>query len=289
MKTSTKPLFVGLVTACVLLGALAFATGAKRHAPKPAECPPPSAPAVEPAPVYVEPTAEQRAQYLAAYGWMVGQQAGFEMGFSEDEINSIVAGIRSAAEGKDAPDNMKELFPKMQEYLGNKEDSYRKQMEAKMEEDAQVHLKEGAEFLAGVATQEGVQKTDKGLYYKIEVPGNDKHPTDQDAVTLHYTGKLIDGTVFDSSLDRDEPVDLPLFGVIEGFKDGVELLGEGGKATLYIPAALAYGNRAAGPIPPGSTLVFEVNLIKVHPAPAPGSSETPDNAEAAENTEPNAH
>jgi hypothetical protein len=65
--------------------------------------PPPSAPAVEPAPVYVEPTAEQRAQYLAAYGWMVGQQAGFEMGFSEDEINSIVAGIRSAAEGKDAP------------------------------------------------------------------------------------------------------------------------------------------------------------------------------------------
>ncbi len=288
MKTSSKPLFVGLVTACVLLGALAFATGAKRQAPKPSECTPPATPAVT-EPVYVEPTAEQKAQYLAAYGWMVGQQAGFEMGFSEDEINSIVAGIRSAAEGKDAPDNMKELFPKMQEYLGNKEDTYRKQMEEQMDQQAQIHLKEGADFLAGIASEEGILKTDKGLYYKIEVPGNDKHPSDKDAVTLHYTGKLIDGTVFDSSLDRDEPVNLPLFGVIEGFKDGVELLGEGGKATLYIPAELAYGNRAAGPIPPGSTLIFEVNLIAVHPAPVPDAREVSDSAEASENTEPSAH
>ncbi len=213
-------------------------------------------------------TNEEITASLEAYGWMVGQQAGFEMDFTGEEKAAILRGIENAAQGNPAPVEMKALFPKMQEYLSAKEQAYRAKMTVKMAEEAKSNELKGEEFLAGVATQEGVQKTESGLYYKVENAGAGASPSASDMVTLHYTGKLIDGTVFDSSVERGAPIDLPLFGVIPGFSEGLQLLKEGGKATLYIPASLAYGDQAAGPIPAGSTLIFEVELLKILPKAA---------------------
>ena len=89
-------------------------------------------------------------------------------------------------------------------------------------------------------------------------------PKDNSTVKVHYTGKLIDGTVFDSSVDRGEPADFPVTQVIPGFSEGLKMMNKGSKYVLYIPASLGYGNNEAGNIPAGSTLVFEVEMIEVN-------------------------
>jgi len=210
-----------------------------------------------------EPTAEQKQAYLEAYGWMVGQQAGFEMNFTDEEVEAIMTGLRRSAAGEGAPEDMKEIFVGMQSYLAGKEDAYRAKLEAKMAEEAKENIAAGETFFKELAQKENVKSTESGLYYTIEESGNDTKPSEDAMVLVHYTGKLIDGEVFDSSVERGQPVEFPIGGVIPGFSEGLQLLGEGGKATLYIPYNLGYGEMAAGPIPAGSTLIFEVELIKV--------------------------
>jgi len=124
---------------------------------------------------------------------------------------------------------------------------------------------EGARFLEENKSKEGVVETESGLQYKIEVEGEGLTPGEKDTVTVHYEGKLLDGTTFDSSYERGEPVEFPLGNVIKGWTEGMQYLKEGGKATLYIPAALGYGERGNQAIPGNSVLVFEVELIKVKP------------------------
>lgn len=101
------------------------------------------------------------------------------------------------------------------------------------------------------------------MQYQIVQEGTGKQPKATDKVTVHYTGKLLDGTVFDSSVQRGEPIEFGLNQVIPGWTEGVQLMKEGGKIILYIPSELGYGDRDMGQIPPGSTLIFEVELIKV--------------------------
>ncbi|MBQ5803884.1 MAG: FKBP-type peptidyl-prolyl cis-trans isomerase [Bacteroidales bacterium] len=133
---------------------------------------------------------------------------------------------------------------------------------SKMKEEEQ------AEFLAENGTKDGVNTTESGLQYKIEVPGNNEiMASPEDTVEVHYTGTLLDGTVFDSSVERGESVKFPLNAVIKGWTEGMQLVGEGGKIKLWIPYELGYGPRAMGPNLPGySTLVFDVELIKVYKA-----------------------
>lgn len=124
--------------------------------------------------------------------------------------------------------------------------------------------KAGDDFLADNAKKEGVKVTPSGLQYKIIAEGTGKSPLPENTVVVHYRGKLIDGTVFDESYKRGEPATFPLNQVIKGWTEGLQLLKEGGKAELYIPAELGYGDRGAGQlIPPGAALIFEVELIKV--------------------------
>lgn len=127
---------------------------------------------------------------------------------------------------------------------------------------------EQAKFLAENGTKDGVNTTESGLQYKIEVPGNNEiMASPEDTVEVHYTGTLLDGTVFDSSVERGESVKFPLNAVIKGWTEGMQLIGEGGKIKLWIPYELGYGPRAMGPNLPGySTLVFDVELIKVYKA-----------------------
>jgi len=144
------------------------------------------------------------------------------------------------------------------------------QQEAAMREQAEAAARaevakaEGIKFLAENKKRAGVKTTPTGLQYEVIVEGTGKQPTAASKVTVHYTGTLLDGTVFDSSVERGEPIEFPLRSVIAGWTEGLQLMREGGKAKLFIPSELAYGDQQVGPIiAPGSTLIFEVELIKV--------------------------
>jgi len=129
---------------------------------------------------------------------------------------------------------------------------------------AQSALEKGKAFLAENATKPGVQQTPSGLQYKILSPGEGKSPKATDTVLVNYRGTLLDGTEFDSSYKRNEPIEFPLNRVIPGWTEGVQLIKEGGKVQLFIPSNLAYGSRGAGGvIGPDETLIFEVELLKV--------------------------
>ena len=123
----------------------------------------------------------------------------------------------------------------------------------------------GAAFLAENAKKPGVVKLPSGLQYQVIVAGQDTtKPTLKSKVKVHYHGTLIDGSVFDSSVQRGEPISFPLNGVIKGWQDGLQLMTLGSKWKFFIPSELAYGERSAGPmIGPGSTLIFEVELLGI--------------------------
>jgi peptidylprolyl isomerase len=120
----------------------------------------------------------------------------------------------------------------------------------------------GKAFLDKNKDEEGVKTTSSGLQYKVLEQGTgSEHPSAKSNVTVHYHGTLLDGTVFDSSVDRGQSISFGLNQVIPGWTEGVQLMVVGEKTRFYIPSNLAYGNRAAGAIKPGSTLIFDVELI----------------------------
>jgi len=140
-----------------------------------------------------------------------------------------------------------------------------KSMSAAAERKNAGAKKAGEDFLAQNKSKTGVTTTTSGLQYKVLKAGTGKMPSASSQVTVHYTGKLIDGTVFDSSVERNEPATFPVNGVIQGWVEALQLMKEGDKWELYIPSQLGYGERGAGQqIPPFSTLIFEVELIKVN-------------------------
>jgi FKBP-type peptidyl-prolyl cis-trans isomerase FkpA len=133
-----------------------------------------------------------------------------------------------------------------------------------MAQDASSNLAKGRAFLKENASKPGVKTTSSGLQYLVLEEGKGKSPKATDTVLVHYKGNLLDGTEFDSSYKRNEPISFPLNGVIPGWTEGVQLMKEGGKIRLFIPSNLAYGSRGAGGIiPPDSTLVFDIELLKV--------------------------
>ena len=146
--------------------------------------------------------------------------------------------------------------------------AYFQQMEEKMQkenaEKGKKALEEGRVFLENNGKRPEVTTTKSGLQYEILKEGNGKHPKATDKVRCHYEGTLIDGTVFDSSYQRNEPAVFGLNQVITGWTEGVQLMGEGAKYRFYIPYLLAYGEGGAGAsIPPYSTLIFDVELLEV--------------------------
>ena len=131
--------------------------------------------------------------------------------------------------------------------------------------NAEENRRLGSEFLAKNAQNEGVKTTASGLQYLVLQAGTGEvHPKAKDKVTVHYHGTLIDGTVFDSSVQRGEPIAFGLNQVIKGWTEGVQLMVVGEKTRFFIPSELAYGNRSAGAISPGSTLIFDVELLGIN-------------------------
>jgi len=139
----------------------------------------------------------------------------------------------------------------------------RKQMQEKLKAQGEANKKEGDAFLAANKTKEGVVTLPSGLQYKILQAGTGPKPTSSDSVTVNYRGTFINGTEFDSSYKRGQPATFPVTGVIKGWTEALQLMPVGSKWQLFIPSDLAYGERGPGDIGPNSTLIFEVELLKI--------------------------
>lgn len=134
----------------------------------------------------------------------------------------------------------------------------------KAKQQAGINAQIGADYLAANAKVEGVVETTSGLQYKIVQKGKSENtPSLTSIVNVHYHGTLIDGTVFDSSVERKTPISFGLHQVIKGWTEGLQLMSPGDKYTLYVPHQLAYGEKRVGSIPPASVLIFEVELLAI--------------------------
>ncbi|HLS83878.1 MAG TPA: FKBP-type peptidyl-prolyl cis-trans isomerase [Arenimonas sp.] len=147
------------------------------------------------------------------------------------------------------------------------QDAYTAKLQARQAAEfaarAARNLEEGNAFLEGNKERKGVRVTDSGLQYRVERAGSGPRPAREDVVRVHYRGELLDGTEFDDSYDRGEPIEFGLTQVIPGWAEGVSLMPVGSKYTFWIPAPLAYGESGQGPIPPNATLKFEVELLDI--------------------------
>jgi len=171
----------------------------------------------------------------------------------EAEWDFVKLGISDAFAGKNqfSMEQMQDAFKKLEEIVA---------------ENQKLKSADQREFLKKNKTADGVIETSSGLQYKIITLGTGAKPTVTDNVEVHYHGTLIDGTVFDSSVERGESITFPLNGVIKGWTEGVQLMPIGSKFIFYIPSELGYGEHGAGSvIQPGATLIFEVELLDINP------------------------
>lgn len=145
----------------------------------------------------------------------------------------------------------------------------------KATEDAAKNEKEGEDYLVKNKSNPNVKTTESGLQYEVLKEGDGPSPKATDVVKVHYTGTLISGKKFDSSVDRGQPIEFPVNGVIPGWTEALQLMKTGAKYKLFIPSKLAYGPRGNGEIPPNSVLIFEVELLEVKPQPAAAPEEAP--------------
>ena len=175
-------------------------------------------------------------------------------GIQELNVDDFAAAVRSVYDGSKPEMTIDEAKQVVTEFFTELE---KRQVE--------MNREVGKRFLEENAKKEGVKVTASGLQYKIVKEGNGIHPSANDKVTVHYTGRLIDGTVFDSSVERGMPATFGVTQVIPGWVEALQMMREGDEWQLYIPSELAYGpNGAGGVIGPDATLIFDVQLIKVN-------------------------
>lgn len=198
-----------------------------------------------------EPRSEdQKALY--ALGLVLSQNlASFNL--TEAELEMVQAGLSDGILNKPRKVALETYGPKLKELQASRASAA-----------AAVEKKAGQAFLVKAAAEKGATRTPSGLVITTIKPGTGPSPTATDKVKVHYQGTLTDGTVFDSSVQRGEPITFPLNGVIKCWTEGVSMMKVGGKSRLVCPAELAYGDRGAGgKIKPGATLVFEVELLEI--------------------------
>jgi len=194
----------------------------------------------------------ESAKTLYALGLVMSQNLR-PLKLSAVDLASVQQGIADGVLGRPAKVDLQTYGPKIRE-LAN----------ARMSSGAEGEKKAGAAFLAKEAAESGAVKQPTGFLYKEIKAGTGATPTATDKVKVHYRGTLMDGTVFDSSIDRGEPVTFPLNGVIPCWTQGLQLMKTGGKARLVCPSELAYGDQGRPPtIKGGATLVFEVELLSI--------------------------
>ena len=202
-----------------------------------------------------------------AYGMAMGKQTVGMIEQMKNDVDFCLSKdiIISSMMTQLANDTANMLFTENQlaEVYSRTNNILREAMQKKKEAEMEKNKNASAEFLAKMAQEPGVTKTESGLLYKVDRLGNGEKPEITSLVQVHYVGKLMDGTEFDSSYKRDKPADFSLQGLIKGWQEGICLMPVGSKFTFYIPYELGYGEHGQGPIPPASTLIFEVELLEV--------------------------
>ncbi len=196
-------------------------------------------------------TVEQRV----SYGVALNMGANLARQGLEIDLGAFVVGLQDGLGGHPprVPEaDLRAAFETAQE-----------RMEAAAADRSGKQAEAGLAFLTENKAREGVVETASGLQYEVLRAGAGVRPTASQTVEVHYHGTLVDGTVFDSSVQRGETVSFPVTGVIPGWVEALQLMQVGAKWRLFIPSDLAYGDRGTGPIPPGSTLIFDVELIGI--------------------------
>jgi FKBP-type peptidyl-prolyl cis-trans isomerase len=256
MKLKTLPFF-GLLGLGVL--AAVQAQDIKLNVPgQPAATPPAAA-------TYTE------SQVLEVVGWYMGKNSQIDtFGFSKDQLDVVSQGFLEAAAGKDSPIDIQKIGPQVQDFVQKRQDAYLARLK-------QQNLGETAKFFDDLKKRPGIVVLPSGLCYEITKPGSGPNAKATDTVKAHYTGTLINGTVFDTSRQPRqpgqpvEPAEFPLDQVIPGWTEGLQKINKGGMIKLYIPPQLAYGDEGRPGIPPASTLIFDVEIIDIKPTPGPAS------------------
>ena len=198
-------------------------------------------------------------QVSYALGLGIGHQL-LQMGADDLNIDDFAAAIKDVLAGNELKVSNRDAQQIVQNYFAKKEESLNKQRA----EQGKTHKEAGEKYLAENAKKDGVITLPSGLQYQVLKEGNGKKPGAKDSVKCHYEGFLIDGTVFDSSVQRGEPAVFGLQQVIAGWTEGLQLMQEGAKYRFFIPYRLAYGEGGAGAsIPPFAALIFDVELIEV--------------------------
>jgi FKBP-type peptidyl-prolyl cis-trans isomerase len=241
-----------MMGAAIILSSTAFAQRKKKEV----------APAPAPQPVVVvAPPAPMFSNRMDTISYILGADIAKSFTKNEMKVNQEKL-FKGFSDGMDKKDT---LFTEAQITVIMK--TYQEEMTKVMQDKADAAAKIAAEaakaFFAQNKTKEGVIELPDGIQYKIIKEGTGASPAVTDTVTVHYKGTLLDGTVFDSSIDRGEPVTFPLNQVIPGWTEGMQKCKLGGKIQLFIPSELAYGDKATGPIPANSALIFEVELLKI--------------------------
>lgn len=245
----------------LLAAALAAAFGVASAADEPAKKPAAAAPAAA-AKDAKPPVAIDRQKI----SYMVGMDIGRGLTQIKDDIDIKVVeqALEATLKGEKTTMTQEEALQVRQAYM--------QQMQAKRVTEqkaaAEKNKTEGTAFLAKNKSKSGVKTTASGLQYEVEKEGTGPKPKATDTVKVNYLGTKIDGTKFDSSYDRGQPATFPLNGVIKGWSEGLQLMPVGSKYKLYVPADLAYGENAPGPIGPNATLIFEVELVGIEDAAA---------------------
>ncbi|HYC70182.1 MAG TPA: FKBP-type peptidyl-prolyl cis-trans isomerase [Opitutaceae bacterium] len=274
----------GLLLPAVAQDEIKFnAPGAKGTPATPAQ--PPAAPAAVPSAAPAAPAAPKiqytEDQVLQAYGWMMAAQMGLsQLEFSAANVSSMAKGMALAAQGKMLDFDTAAVGPEIRAFLERKNAAFMNKLK-------QQGLAESAAYFTKLKENKQVQELPSGLRYEILKPGTGAFPKTGQLAKVHYTGSFVNGEVFDSSVQRGQPVELILQepspadprGVITGMAEGMLKINPGGKIKLHIPPHLGYGDEGSpGGIPPAATLVFEVELLEVKdapkytpPAPPPGA------------------
>ena len=194
-------------------------------------------------------------------GYIIGMDIGNslrEQG-TDIDLEALVDALSTTFKGEEALLTAEEAAGIRQAYIQKRQ----AEQQAETAAAAGANAAEGQKFLAENKTKEGVQVTESGLQYKVLTMGDGAKPSAEDTVKVHYRGTLLDGTEFDSSYARNEPISFALNRVIAGWTEGVQLMPVGSKFMFYIAPELGYGEAGGGPIPPNSTLIFEVELLEI--------------------------
>ena len=210
-------------------------------------------------------TQEQKISYL------MGLDSGknilsMDMGFDQDAFLSGQDAGLTDAQPSLSEEQINEAVAIFRDQMMAKEQTMQKEQEGMVALQSDTNAIEGAEFLALNGAKEGVTTTASGLQYRVLTAGTGSTPTAESTVEVHYAGRLLDGTEFDSSIKRGVPTQFGVTQVIAGWTEGLQLMTEGSKWEFYIPADLAYGPGGTGPIGPNATLIFEVELLQANVA-----------------------